>query len=85
MGMLQGRSGGFAVILEYQNVFETTVFFEVENAVAEGPEHIFNSLGRKIRQAGVMVRSFDDDFVSANAIHPVEHALGLAVEVSFDA
>jgi len=32
-----------------------------------------------------VTRGFDDDFVSADAVHTVEHAVGLAVERAFDA
>ena len=42
--MLQRRAGGFAVIFENQNVLEAFVFFEVENAVAEGPKDVLDAL-----------------------------------------
>ena len=36
------------------------------------------------RQGRGVVGSLDDDLVGADAVHPVEHALGLAVQVAFD-
>src|SRR5262249_33750693 len=47
-------------------------------------ENIFNALGRQRAQTGAVIRRFDDDFMRANAIHAVEHALGLAVEIALD-
>ena len=41
----------FAMIFENQNVFEAAVFLQIENAVAEGPQHIFNALRRQRSQA----------------------------------
>ena len=73
------------VILENQDVLEAAVFLEVENAIAESPEHILDPLGWKVGQAGVVVRSFDDDLMRPNAVHAVEHALGLAVQIALDA
>ena len=32
-----------------------------------------------------MVRCFDDDFVSADAVHAIEHTVALAIEFAFDA
>src|SRR5215472_1844545 len=32
-----------------------------------------------------MIRRLDDDFMRTNAVHLVEHALGLAIEIAFDA
>src|SRR6202040_4313593 len=37
-----------------------------------------------ICEAGVVVRGFDNDFVGTDAVHAVEHALGLAVEITLD-
>src|SRR2546426_9619698 len=83
--MLERGTGGFAVILENQDVLETAVLLEVENTVAEGPEHVFDALGRQRAQAGVVVRGLDNDLVRSDAVHLVEHALGLAVQIALDA
>ena len=77
--MLERGAGGFSVILEEQDVFEAAIFFQVENAVAEGPEHVFDALGWELREGHVVVGRFDDDFVGADAVHLVEHAFGLLV------
>ena len=78
--VLERSARGFAVILEEQDVFEAPVFFQIENAVAEGPEHIFNALRRQRGQGGIVVGRLDDDLVRADAVHLVEHAFGLAVQ-----
>jgi len=85
VGVFKRGTGGFAMVLENQDVLEAAVFFEIEDAVAEGPEYVFDALGGEIGQAGVVIRGFDDDFVRANAVHAVKHALGLAVEIALDA
>src|SRR5271154_116665 len=85
MRMLQRSAGGFSVILEEQNILEAAVFFEIENTIAEGPEHVFNSFRRKRRESRGVFRGFDDDFVSADAVHLVEHAFGLLVQIALDA
>src|SRR5580698_1390968 len=85
MRVLERRAGSFAVVLENKNVFEAAVLLEIQNAVAEGPKHVFNALGRQSGQGGIVVGGFNDDLMRAHAIHPVEHALGLAVQTAFNA
>src|SRR5690348_1211127 len=72
------------MIFKDQNVFETPVFFEIEDAVAKGPKYVFDLLWRKRRQRGVVVIGLDNYFVRADAIHLVEHAFGLSVEIAFN-
>src|SRR5439155_21735858 len=43
-----------------------------------------NLFGRKRRQSGVVIVGFNDDLVSAHAVHFVEHAFGLAVQISLN-
>ena len=43
MRMLQGRARGFAMVLKNQNVLEPAVLLQVQNAVAESPQHIFDA------------------------------------------
>src|ERR1700730_6371009 len=84
MSVLERGAGGFSVIFENQDVFETTILLEVKDAVAEGPKHVFDTLGRKVGQAGVVVGSFDYDLMRTDAVHAVKHALSLAIEVALD-
>src|SRR5579863_4348782 len=82
--MLQRRSSRFSVILEDQNVFEPAILFQVEDAVSEGPKHVFDSLRWQGGKIGIMVGGLNDDFMSADVVHSVKHALGLAVKVALD-
>src|SRR6266536_5676206 len=47
MRVLQSSASGFPVVLEDQDVFEAAVLLQIENAVAEGPQYVFNLLRRK--------------------------------------
>src|SRR5205085_12223668 len=71
MGMFERRAGGFAVVFENQDVLEAAVFLQVENAVAEGPEDVFDPFGREGGEAGVVVGGLDDDLMRADAVHLV--------------
>src|SRR5579884_2149275 len=84
VSVLQGSARGLSVILENQDVLEAAVFFQVQNAVSKGPQHIFHALGRKGGQGSVVIGGLDDDFVGADAVHLVEHALGLPVQIAFN-
>ena len=56
--MLEGRAGGLAMILENQNVSEAPVLSQIENAVAERPQDVFDALGRKASPAWRCDRAF---------------------------
>src|SRR5579864_14140 len=84
MSMLERSSGGIAMVLENQNVLEPAVFLQVKDAVAEGPQYVFDSLGRQLRKCRIVIIGFDNHFVRADAVHLVEHALGLAVQIAFN-
>ena len=73
------------MIFENKDVLETTIFFEVENAVAVSPKNVFNLFRWQGGQAGVVVGRFNNYFMCADTVHAVEHAVGLAVERTFDA
>src|SRR5450755_220307 len=47
VGMLEGSAGGFAMIFENEDVAEALVVFEIEHAVAVGPQDIFDGAFRK--------------------------------------
>src|SRR5205823_10835852 len=82
--MFKRRAGRLAMVLEDENVFETAILLEIDDAIAEGPEHIFDALCRHGGEGLVMIRRLDDHFVCADAIHAVVHAVRTAVQVSFD-
>src|SRR5258707_844900 len=83
--MLKRCAGGFSVIFEDQNVAEALVVFQVEHAVAVGPQNIFDGPRLESGERGHVVGRFDDDFVGADSIHFVEQAFAFAVEIAFDA
>src|SRR5579871_4422111 len=72
------------MVLEYQYVFETAVLFQVENAIAEGPQHVFHTLHWHGRQCLQVIRRFNHYFMGANAIHLVKHAVCLAIQIALD-
>ncbi len=83
--MLERSSRSFAMILENQDVAEALVVFQVEHAVAIGPKNVFHCFLRQLRQGGLVLRRFDDDFVRADAVHLVEQAFAFAVQFPFNA
>src|SRR5713101_7633892 len=85
MGVLERRPGSLAVVLENQDVTEALVILQVEDAVAIGPQHLFDgSLGHRGQRA-LVIRRFDDHFVRPDTVHAVKQSLALAVEIAFDA
>src|SRR5438128_2822033 len=85
MRMLERRPCGLAVIFENQNVLKAPVLFKIENAITESPENVCDTLGWQRRQTGIVIGSFNDHFMRANAVHLVEHAFWLAAQIAFDA
>ena len=83
MRMHEARAGGRAVVFENQNVFETRVFRQIDDAVAERPDHVFEPFQIHIVQRLAVVGRFNDHFVRAHAVHFVVHAVGGAVERAF--
>ena len=82
--MLQGSSGGIAMILENQRVAEALVVLQIQHAIAIGPQHFLDGPVRKRGQRALMIGRFDDHFVRAHAVHAVEQAFALAIQVAFD-
>src|SRR5712664_3715481 len=82
--MLEGSAGGFAVIFEDEHVAEALVVFQVEHAVAVGPQNILDGARRERGEGGHVVGRFDNDFVSADAVHLIEEAFAFAVEIAFN-
>src|SRR6266436_687249 len=82
--MLEGSAGGFAVIFEDEHVAEALVVFQVEHAVAVGPQNILDGARRERGEGGHVVGRFDNDFVSADAVHFIEEAFAFAVEIAFN-
>ena len=85
MTVLERRACRRAVILEDDDMAQTDVALQVEHAIAPGPEHLLDRrLGHR-RQRLSVDRRLDDDFVRANAVHPIEQPLAFAIEIAFDA
>ena len=47
MRVLERRPGGLAVVLEQEDVAQAMVAFQVDDAIAKGPEQIFDALFRQ--------------------------------------
>ena len=71
------------MIFEKQNVAEAMVIFEVENPVSIGPKYLFNRSLRHRREGCLVVGSFDNYLVGAHAVHAIEEALALAIQIAF--
>ena len=83
--MLQRRARRFAVVFEDQDVLEPSIFFQVENAIPECPQDIFNSLRGQGGQIGIVIGRFDNDLMRPNPIHTVKHSFRLPVQIAFNA
>src|ERR1700747_744718 len=84
MPVFERSARRLTVVLENQNVFKAPVFLEIKDAVAKSPQHVFNALRRHGGEGSVMVGGLNGDFVRADTIHLVEHALGLAIQIAFN-
>src|SRR5262249_6308210 len=85
MRMFQRGSRSIAIVLENHDVLEATVLLEIEDAVAKRPEDILHALHRHSGQGLSVVRRLNHHFVGADAVHLVEHAIRLAVEITLNA
>src|SRR5258708_3419403 len=84
MRMLQRSSGGFAMVFEDHDVLEAAVLFQVDHAVAEGPQNIFHSLYRHGGQRFPVVGRFNHPLMRAGSLPFVKHAISLVVQAAFD-
>jgi hypothetical protein len=84
MWMLQRCACSFAMVFENENVFEAAISFQVNDAVAEGPEHVLNAFVGHVGKCLPVVWRLDNHFVRADSIHAVVHAFRTPVEVAFD-
>jgi len=78
--VIDGRAGGFPVILENENVAEALVILQIQHAVPIAPEHIFH--GRSGRVASV-ARWFGDSITTSCApipFHLVKETFSFAVQ-----
>src|ERR1700730_712950 len=82
--MLQRRPRGLAMVLENQDVLEPSVLLQIEDAVAKGPQNVFDSLRRKRGKTRSMVGRLNNDLVRADPVHAIEHALRLAIQRTFN-
>src|SRR5229473_2033182 len=83
--MIDGRAGGFAVILENENVAEALVILQVQHAVAIAPEHVFHSTFGQAGERGKMVWRLNHHFMRANSVHLVKETFAFAIQFALDA
>src|ERR1700694_5787338 len=84
MRMLQPRPCGLPVVLKHQDVLEAAVLFQVEDAVAEGPQNIFHPLDRHGGQGFHVGGRLNHYFMRAGPSHRVEHAIRLPVDLTLN-
>src|SRR3972149_4407407 len=82
MGMFQGRAGCLAVVFEYEGITEPGVFFQVNDPVSPGPEHLLKLPGGYGREHVLMVRRFYDYLVRSDTAHLVIYAFAGPGKVS---
>ena len=63
------------MILKNQNVAEAEILFQVQNPIAEGPQHIFHPLGRQVGKAVLMIGGLNDDFMGADPVTDVNSSV----------
>ena len=61
----------------------TQVLLQIDDAVAIGPEDVFNLLKRQLSQAVFVPRRFDDHFMRADPIHPIIETDPFAAQIAF--
>ena len=70
--MFEGGPGSLAVVLEYQNIPEPEIPFEIDDPVSVGMEYLREVSVVDGGEGIVMVGRLDDDLMSADAVHPVK-------------
>ena len=83
--VLERRARGRTVILENHDVPQPDVPFQIKHPLAPGPEHLLDLRLRKRRERLRVARRFDNHFVRADAVHPIEEPLAFAIEIALDA
>src|SRR3977135_1155808 len=61
------------------------IALEIEDAIAKGPEQVFDALFRQITEGDLVFRRLNNDFVGADPVHVVVNAVALPVQIPFDA
>src|ERR1700746_2358706 len=84
MGVFERSPGRLAMIFEEQNVAKAAVVFQVEHAVAVGPENFFHRFLAQVRERLHVIRRFDDYLVCADAVHAIEQAFAFAIQAPFN-
>ncbi len=82
--MFERAPGAFTLILEQQHVLQAAVVLQVIHAVAEGKQHLLDGALGELRHAERVFGGFDDHFVRADALHPVEEAFALTIQIALD-
>ena len=82
--VFQRRARGISMVLENQNVAKSLVVLQVQHAVAQREQHVFDRLFAQPGKCRVVIRRLDDYFVRAHSVHAVKQSLARAVQISFD-
>jgi hypothetical protein len=85
MGVGPLVTGEHALILEYSDVFEARIFFQVGDSGGPDPQDALDLFVAELRHAFVVIGRFDDHLVRAEGAHFVVHAFGEAAGFTLDA
>src|SRR5687767_2650510 len=71
MAVFERGPGRRTMVLENQNVPQTQIFFQVDDAITVGPQHVLDPSGGHVGQAVFMPRRFNDYFMRTDAVHSI--------------
>ena len=81
--MLQRGARGPTVIFEYHDITKARIVSKVVQTVAEGLENLDHSVRRQVCEGFIVVGTFNNDFMGADAVHFVVDPNALLIEISF--
>ena len=77
-------SGCLAVIFKDHYVSETWISLKVKNTIFIGLEYQSHLVDTDVTEILVMIRRFDNDFVSTNAVHHIVEPFSLLIELTLN-
>ena len=84
MGVFERSARRLAVIFEQQDVAEAPIVLQIHHAITVGPQSFLDGAIRHRRHRKIVVRRFNNYFVSADAVHVIEEAVAFTIQAAFD-